>query len=173
VSRQKTAELGYLDPATLSLWALAALLIAGGLAGLVLPALPGAPLVFAGVLVAAWAEDFAHIGLGSLTAIGVLAALAVLVDFVAGAVGARRYGASGRAAVGAAIGATVGIFFGLVGVLIGPFIGAVLGELSAQRDLDAAGRAGIGATVGFVLGTAAKLALGFTMIGIALVARLM
>jgi hypothetical protein len=72
---------------------------------------------------------------------------------------------------GAAAGAIIGIFFGLAGVLLGPFIGAVIGELSVRRDLGAAGRAGIGATIGLVLGTAAKLALGFTMIGIALVMR--
>lgn len=157
--------------ATILLWCLAALLIVAGFAGLVLPALPGAPLMFAGFLVAAWIEDFAYLGPGTLTTLGVLAALTFVVDFIAGALGARRYGASGRAILGAAIGATIGIFFGLVGVLVGPFVGAVIGELSARRDLEAAGRAGIGATIGLVLGTAAKLAIGFTMLGIALVMR--
>jgi uncharacterized protein len=153
------------------MWLLAILLIAGGLIGLVLPALPGPVLLFAGFVAGAWAEDFAHIGAGTLTALGIMAALAYVVDFVAGAFGASRYGASGRAAVGAAIGAVVGIFFGLVGVLIGPFIGAVLGEISAQKDLRAAGRAGFGATVGMVLGVAAKLALGFAMLGVFVVMR--
>ena len=156
---------------TILLWALATILIVGGVAGLILPALPGPPLLFAGLLVAAWAEDFVHLGTGTLIALGVLAMLAILVDFAAGAFGARRYGASGRAVVGAAVGATVGIFFGLVGVLIGPFIGAVIGELSVRRDLGAASRAGVGATIGLALGTAAKLALGFAMIGIAAVVR--
>jgi uncharacterized protein YqgC (DUF456 family) len=153
------------------LWAAAVVLIGGGLAGLVLPALPGAPLLFGGILLAAWAEDFAHIGMGTLLAVGVLAALAIAADFVAGALGARRYGASSRAVLGAMLGAVVGLAFGVVGVLIGPFVGAVLGELSVRRGLGAAGRAGFGATVGLVLGTAVKLAIGFAMIGIAVVVR--
>jgi uncharacterized protein YqgC (DUF456 family) len=145
--------------------------MAGGLAGLVLPVLPGAPLLFGGILLAAWSEDFAYIGWGSLIAAGILTALAILADFVATAFGARRYGASSRAVLGATIGAVVGLFFGLPGVLVGPFLGAVIGELTVQRDLGSAGRAGFGATVGLALGTAAKLALGFAMIGIAVVMR--
>jgi uncharacterized protein len=158
---------------TILLWGLAALLILGGLAGLVLPALPGAPLLFAGLWLAAWIEDFAYLGRGTLITLGVLAALTFVVDFAAGAFGARRYGASGRAVLGATIGAVVGIFFGLIGVVIGPFVGAVIGELTARRDLPAAGRAGFGATLGLAIGTAAKLALGFAMLGIALVMRLL
>jgi hypothetical protein len=161
-----------LDATTILLWAAAAILIAGGLAGLVLPALPGAPLLLGGILLAAWAEDFAYIGTGTLIVVGVLAALAIAADFVAGAFGARRYGASSRAVLGATIGAVIGIFFGLAGVLVGPFVGAVVGELTVQRDLQAAGRAGFGATIGLALGTAAKLALGFAMIGVAVVMRL-
>jgi len=156
---------------TILLWSLAVLLVAAGLAGLVLPALPGPPLVFAGLLVAAWAEDFQHVGPGWLAVLTGLALLAMLVDFVAGLFGARRYGASPRALLGAALGALVGIFFGLAGVLLGPFVGAVLGELSARRGLSAAARSGWGTTVGLVLGTAAKLALGFTMIGLFVVLR--
>jgi uncharacterized protein YqgC (DUF456 family) len=162
-----------LDPTTILLFAGAAIMIAGGLAGMVLPVLPGAPLLFGGILLAAWADNFTYIGTGTLIAVGVLAALAVLADFVAGAFGARRYGASSRAVLGATIGAVVGLFFGLVGVLLGPFVGAVIGELTVRRDLEAAGRAGVGATIGLALGTAAKLALGFAMIGVAVVMRLL
>jgi uncharacterized protein len=157
--------------ATVLLWSLAVVLIVVGFAGLVLPALPGAPLMFAGFLLAAWIEDFAYLGPGTLTALGVLTVLTFVVDFIASALGAKRYGASGRAVLGATIGAIIGIFFGLVGVLVGPFIGAVVGELTVRRDLEAAGRAGIGATIGLALGTAAKLAIGFAMLGIAVVMR--
>jgi uncharacterized protein YqgC (DUF456 family) len=160
-----------LDTTTIMLLAGAAVLVVAGLAGLVLPVLPGAPLLFGGILLAAWAEDFAYLGVGTLTVVGVLAALAIAADFVAGAFGARRYGASKRAVLGATIGTVVGLFFGPIGVLLGPFVGAVLGELTVQRDLNAAGRAGVGATIGLALGTAAKLALGFAMIGIAVVMR--
>lgn len=153
------------------IWILAVVLIVAGLAGLVLPALPGPLLLFAGLLVAAWAEQFVHVGTATLIALGIMAALATLADFVAGAFGARRYGASPRSVAGAVLGAIVGLFFGLPGLLLGPFAGALLGELSARRDLLAASRAGWGATIGLILGTAAKLALGFAMVGLFLAVR--
>ncbi|AGA34038.1 hypothetical protein TVNIR_2395 [Thioalkalivibrio nitratireducens DSM 14787] len=156
---------------TLLTWLLAALLVIAGLAGLVLPALPGPLLLFAGLWAAAWAEGFAYVGAKTLIVLGGMAALASLADFIAGAFGARRYGASPRSVAGAAIGAVVGLFFGLAGLLLGPFIGALLGELSARRDLLAAGRAGWGATIGLVLGTAAKVALGFMMVALFLTVR--
>jgi len=105
------------------LWILAVLLAAAGLAGLVLPALPGAPLLFLGLVCAAWAEDFAKVGWGWLALIGGLAALTYPVDLAAGALGAKRFGASGRAVLGAALGGLVGLFLGLPGILLGPFVG--------------------------------------------------
>ncbi len=158
--------------ATIILWVAAGVLMTIGVLGLVVPILPGAPLVFLGALLAAWAEDFEYLGGGTLIVLGALTSLAVAVDFIAGALGARRYGASGRAMLGAAIGAVLGIFLGLAGVIVGPFIGAVIGELSVRRNLAAASRAGLGATIGLVLGTAAKLAIAFAMIGVILVMRL-
>ncbi len=158
---------------TVLLWILAAALVLTGLVGLVLPALPGAVLIFCGLLLGAWIEDFAHIGQGTLIVLALLALATFVVDFAAGALGARRYGASKRAVAGAAIGALVGIFFGFVGVLIGPFVGAVIGELSGLRSTVAsAGRAGVGATVGFIVGTAAKFAIGVAMVGLFAAVRL-
>lgn len=154
------------------LWVLACLLTIAGLAGLVFPALPGAPLLFAGLLTAAWAEDFAYVGWRTLTVLACMALLTYALEFAASAYGARRYGASGRAITGAAIGAVIGIFFGLPGVLLGPFLGAVIGELSAQRNIQAAGRAGLGATVGLAVGVAAKMAVAMSMLGIFAVVRL-
>ena len=150
---------------------IAGLLVAVGLAGLVLPAIPGPPLLFAGLLLAAWAEDFAYVGIKTLAVLGVLALLTYGVDLWATMFGAKRFGASKRAVVGALLGALVGIFLGFPGVLFGPFIGAVIGELSAQRSLHQATRAGIGATIGLVLGAALKIALALSMIGIFVVAR--
>jgi hypothetical protein len=153
------------------LWILAVLLVSAGLDGLVLPALPGAPLLFLGLVVAAWAEDFAYVGGGTIVLLAVLAALTYAADFVAGALGARRFGASPRAATGALLGGLVGLFFGLPGILLGPFAGAVIGELTLRRDLKAAGRAGLGATFGLLLAAAAKVALALTMIGVFLLVR--
>jgi uncharacterized protein YqgC (DUF456 family) len=152
--------------ATVALYVLAGLLVAVGIAGTVLPALPGALLVFAGLLLAAWTDGFAHVGAPTLIGVGVLAALTYAVDFAATALGARKLGASRRALVGAALGALVGLFFGLPGVLLGPFVGAVLGELSEHKDLLRAGRAGVGAWLGLLLGAVGKLALLMAMLGV-------
>jgi uncharacterized protein YqgC (DUF456 family) len=73
--------------------------------------------------------------------------------------------------LGAAIGSVVGLAFGLVGILIGPFVGAVIGELSARPGVVRAARAGWGATIGIAIAAAAKLALGFAMVGVFLVVR--
>ena len=153
------------------IWIGAVLLIAVGFAGLVLPALPGPILLFAGLWMAAWAEGFAFVGLKTLIAVGSMAVLAHLADFLAGAFGARRSGASPRAMWGALVGALVGLFFGLPGFLLGPFVGAALGELSTRWDLLSAGRAGWGATIGIALGIAAKLAFGFAMVALFLTVR--
>jgi uncharacterized protein YqgC (DUF456 family) len=161
------------DTVTIVLWVAAGVLIVIGVLGLILPVLPGAPLIFLGALLAAWAEDFVYLGVWSLVVLGVLTALAVALDFVASAFGAQRFGASRRAVAGATIGAIVGLFVGIWGVLIGPFIGAAIGELTLRRNLAAAGRAGVGAALGLALGTAAKLAIAFAMIGVIIVMRLL
>jgi uncharacterized protein YqgC (DUF456 family) len=162
-----------LDPITVIIWLAAGVLIAIGALGVILPVLPGAPLIFLGAVLAAWGERFAYIGYPTLIVLGLLAALAVAVDFIAGAFGVKRFGASPRAVTGATLGAIVGLFFGLVGVLIGPFVGAAIGELSVRRNLAAASRAGVGAALGLALGTAAKLAIAFAMVGYIALMRLL
>jgi uncharacterized protein YqgC (DUF456 family) len=142
-----------------------------GLIGMLFPAIPGAPILLGGLVIAAWADDFVYVQTPTIVILTLLAAVSYVLDFLAGAFGVKRFGASPRAMVGAMIGAIAGFFFGLIGILIGPFIGASLGELSVARDLRAAGRAGIGATVGLALGAAAKLALAFAMLGIFAFAR--
>jgi len=156
---------------TILLWVIAIALILAGFAGLVLPALPGAPLLLAGLIFAAWADDFVHVGVKTLIALGIMATLSYVLEFAASALGARRFGASPRAITGAAIGTVVGLFFGLPGILLGPFLGAVIGELTARRDLQAAAGSGVGAFLGLLLATAGKLALGFAMLGLFLLVR--
>jgi uncharacterized protein YqgC (DUF456 family) len=155
----------------LAYWIGAVLLIGLGLAGLILPAIPGAPLILAGLVLAARAESFKYIGLWTIVVLAVLAILSYGVDFWATMFGAKKFGASKRAVIGALIGAIAGLFLGIPGVIFGPFIGAVIGELSAQRSLQQATRAGIGATIGLVLGAALKMALAIAMIGIFIVVR--
>jgi uncharacterized protein len=158
---------------TVLLWVLAVALVAIGLAGILLPALPGTILIFAGLLLAAWADGFTRVGTASLVVIGVIGAASYAVDFVGAALGAKHLGASPRAMTGAALGTVLGLFLGLPGLIIGPFAGAVLGELTAHRDLKRAGRAGVAAWIGFAIGTAVKVALAFSMIAIFIAAYLL
>jgi len=150
-----------------NLWyALAAILIIVGFIGTIVPALPGVPLVFGGMLLAAWADGFQHVGVWTLVGLGVLTVIAVAVDFIAGLAGAKRVGASKLALLGAAVGTIVGIFFGIAGLLLGPFVGALLGELAAGATLQRATNVGVGAWIGFLVGTVLKLGLCFAMLGI-------
>ena len=155
---------------TVLLWVAGVILVAVGLLGVVLPALPGTVLIFAGLLLAAWAENFTRVGFGTLALIGAIGAASYGVDFAAAALGTRRLGASRRAMIGAGLGTIAGLFFGLPGIILGPFVGAVLGELSAHRDLARAGRAGVAAWIGFAIGTAVKVGIAFLMIAIFLTA---
>ena len=152
------------------LWALAALLVIAGLAGTLLPALPGVPFVFGGLLIAAWIGDFQRIGWPTLTILALLTALAIGVDLLASLLGAKRVGASKLALLGAAIGSVVGLFFGLVGIFIFPFVGAVIGELIARKDMGQAARVGVATWLGLLFGALAKLALALTMIGVFVIA---
>jgi uncharacterized protein YqgC (DUF456 family) len=145
-------------------YALATVLVIVGVAGTVLPVLPGALFVFAGLLLAAWADGFARVGPVALTLIGILGALAFVADFVASLLGAKRVGASPLALVGATVGGIAGIFLGIPGMIFGPFAGAVAGEFIARRELRRAGKVGVGTWLGMVAAAVAKLVLAFLMI---------
>jgi hypothetical protein len=151
-------------------YVLATLLILVGLAGTVLPIVPGAPLMLAGMFVAAWAGDFQRVGWRTLALLAVLAALSVGADFAASALGAKGVGASKLAFAGAILGALVGVFFGLPGLLIGPLLGAIGGELIATQNIERATRSGFGAALGLIVGALGKLALALAMLGIFIVA---
>ena len=144
--------------------AVAALLVAVGLAATVVPVLPGVLLVFGGLLLAAWAEGFSRVGVVGLSLIGALAALAFAADFVASLLGAKRVGASPKALFGATVGGVVGIFLGIPGMLLGPFVGAVLGELWARGGIAQAGKVGVGTWLGLLFAAIAKVVIAFLMI---------
>ena len=144
--------------------ALAILLVIAGIVGTVLPVIPGALFVFAGLLVAAWADGFARVGFGGLAIVAALGLLTLLVDLAGSVLGAKRVGASRQALAGAAIGAVLGIFFGIPGLILGPLVGAVLGELLARGGLVRAGKVGLATSLGLLLAAVAKLVLAFAMV---------
>jgi len=154
------------------LWIIALALIAIGVAGTILPAIPGVTLVFLGMLLGAWIDDFARIPVWLVAIFALLTAVAWAVDYFAAAAGAKRAGASKLAVIGAMVGTVAGIFTGFVGLLFMPLVGAAVGEFIAQRDLRRAGTVGVATWLGLLVGTAIKVAILFAMIGAFVVALL-
>jgi|SRR5581483_8807330 len=135
-----------------------------GLAGSIIPGVPGTPLV----LVAAIGHRlyFGVHGAGNLMLIvlAILTAVSIALDFLAGVLGAKKFGATWRGALGAVVGGLAGLFFALPGIVIGPFLGAMLFEMMGGREYDQAVKAGLGAMVGLFLGIIAKFSIGVMMI---------
>lgn len=152
------------------LWLLAALLMLIGLAGTVLPALPGAALVFGGILLGAWIDGFQRVGTGVVIACTVLMLLSWAADYASALLGAKRAGASRQAVIGAALGTVAGLFTGLVGLLFMPLLGAAIGQYLADRDPARAARVGVSTWIGLLLGTVAKVVISFVMVGLFLTA---
>lgn len=154
------------------LWVLSLALIVLGLAGTVLPFLPGTVLVWGGIVLGAWIDDFARVGTTTVVVVSVLAVLAWALDYVAGLMGAQKAGASKQALLGAVVGTVVGLFMGLVGVLFMPLVGAAIGEYVARKDQTRAVKVGFATWVGIMVGLIAKMVLAFTMVGIFVAALL-
>nr|WP_297351343.1 DUF456 domain-containing protein [uncultured Caldimonas sp.] len=158
-------ELGLIAPPAVW-WTLSIALMALGVLGTVLPALPGTILVLAGVVVGAWIDGFVRVSGWTVGVLAFLAILAWVTDYVAALLGARKAGASPLALAGAAVGTVLGIFTGLIGLLFMPLVGAMAGEYWARRDADRATRVGIATWIGLLVGTIVKVVLAFMMIGI-------
>ena len=154
------------------LWLLSVALIVIGVVGTVVPALPGPALVLAGIVLAAWIDDFSRVGWPALLLVGALALIAWVLDYVAAVLGARRAGASRQAVLGAALGTVAGLFMGLVGVLFMPLVGAALGEYLARRDHGRALQVGVSTWLGLMAALVSKVVIAFMMIGVFTVALL-
>jgi uncharacterized protein YqgC (DUF456 family) len=146
------------------LYAIASTLIVAGLAGAIVPTLPGIPLIFGGIWLIAGVDGYHHVGLWWLVGIGGVGAVGLTLDFVAGALGAKRVGASKQAVWGALAGMIIGLFFGLPGVLLGPFFGALIGELAAGNSVLRSTHVGVGTWVGLIFGTSIKLVSSLMMV---------
>jgi uncharacterized protein YqgC (DUF456 family) len=151
---------------TTLLWIMSIILVVAGIAGTVLPALPGVPLVFFGLVAAAWVDGFQRVGWLVLAVLASLTALSLLIDLLISAKGAQKMGGGRAALLGALLGTIVGLFFGVPGLLLGPFAGAFAGEFLVKRDLVRAGKAGFGTWLGLLGGIVVKLALSVVMVGI-------
>lgn len=147
-------------------YTVAAALIIIGLLGTILPVLPGLPVMFAGMWLAAWVDGYLHITVPTLVALGLLVLLSIGVDLLASLVGAQRAGASRKGLFGAGVGSVLGLFFGLPGLIAGPLLGAAAGEMAHGRDWQQASRIGLGTWLGLLLGAILKLALAFAMLAL-------
>lgn len=156
-----------------ALWTIAVLMVIIGIAGTVLPALPGVALVFAGILLAAWIDGFTVISGWTVGVLAALTAVGLAVDYVAQVMSAQRAGATPLGIAGAAVGTVVGIFTGLIGLLFMPLAGAAIGEFIAHRDMLRAGKVGVATWIGLLVGAVLKLAIVFTMTGIFVAALLL
>lgn len=155
---------------TTLIWILAILCVLIGLAGTVLPAIPGAPIVFVGLLLAAWVDNFQEVGWIILSLLGALTVFTLLVDFLSASLGVKKIGASSLAIWGALLGTLFGIFAGIPGLILGPFVGSFVGELMAKGDLLRAGKVGAVTWIALLAGIALKLSIIFSMIGIFILA---
>jgi uncharacterized protein YqgC (DUF456 family) len=134
-----------------------------GLIGSILPALPGTPLVF---LAAVGHRLYFGEASASNLVLGVLGGLMVIslvFDYAATALGAKKFGATWRGAVGAVIGGLIGLFFAIPGIILGPFLGAMIFEMLGDKEFKHAARAGLGATIGLLLGILGKFSIAVVM----------
>ncbi len=149
------------------------ILIFAGLAGTLIPGLPGVPLIFLAVLLYAWFTGFQVIGGAWLIAFALVTLAAVLLDYAAAALGARRFGASKAGVAGAILGGVAGtIWLGPLGLALGPFIGALLTELLVGRSWREATRSGMGSALGLLFSLAGQLAIAGLMVGLFLLKAL-
>jgi len=152
-------------------WA-AVLMMVIGLVGIVLPAFPGAPIVWAAAIVYVILDGFARIEVGWFVVLNILGLVGSTADIWVSMLGARVGGASFLSTVcslvGAALGGLVGFFVGGIGAFPGIVVGAVLGvllnEYRVHKEWRAALQATLGLVIGFTVSTVIQLSIGALMI---------
>lgn len=139
------------------LLALAIILMIAGIAGCLLPVLPGPPLSYLGIVLLHLTR-FADISKNLFIILGAVAVVVTIIDYVVPIWGTRQFGGSKYGMRGATVGLIIGLFLGPPGIITGPFIGAVVGELIFKDDIKYALKAGFGSLLGFLTGVGLKLA---------------
>lgn len=137
------------------------LLILVGIAGCILPIIPGPPVGYGGLLLLEITK-YADFSTRLLIILAVVAVVVTLLDYVVPIWGTKRYGGTKAGIWGATIGMVVGLFFfPPFGIIIGPLVGAIIAEMAKGADRNQSIRAGLGSLVGFLLGTGLKLIASF------------
>ena len=143
-----------------------AVLILIGLVGVIMPYLPGVPVAWLGLFIYAIGTDWERLSVTTIVVFGAITVLALLVDFIAPLLGAKKYKASKWGIIGASIGLFVGIIiFQIWGIILGPLMGALVGELIAGKSTDIAFKSALGTFIGFIFGTLMKVVIVLVMAG--------
>lgn len=153
-------------------WCLTILLMLLGLAGVIVPLLPGTTLILIAAILHKVLQptDISWIAVGLIAAFWVLS---ILADFGGVILGTRLFGGSKWGMAGASGGAFVGVFISLPALVLGTVLGAMLAEsMLAKKSGRASLKAGLGAATGFIISTAARCACAAVMIGLFFVAAL-
>lgn len=146
---------------------LSIILVLLGFVGSIVPMLPGIPLMFGGFLLWGLASGWRNFSVNTVIVLGCVTIAVFLLDYYAGAAGAKKYGASKAGIWGSIIGGILGVLiFNIVGLILGPLVGAVLGELFAGKTRKEAWRAGWGAFVGLLAGGLIKIITAVMMLGL-------
>ena len=144
------------------LLALAIILMIVGIAGCLLPVLPGPPLSYVGLIMLHFTR-FGDISKNLFIILGIVAVVVTIIDYVVPIWGTKQFGGSKYGIRGATVGLVIGLFLGPAGIIIGPFVGAVVGELIFKDDIKYAMKAGFGSLLGFLTGVGLKLAASLLM----------
>ena len=137
---------------------LSAICLLLGLCGCILPALPGPPVAYIGLLLLHFTDKAQFSTTQLLVWLAVVIAIQILDNFIP-MLGTKYTQGSKWGSWGAFIGSIVGLYFLPWGLLAGPFLGAFLGELLGNRTLGQALKSGAGSLLGFLFGTVVKLIL--------------
>jgi uncharacterized protein len=141
---------------------LAIVMMIVGIAGCLLPVLPGPPLTYLGLVVLHFTK-FGPVSTNLFIILGVVAIVVTVIDYIVPIWGTRQFGGSKYGMRGATVGLVIGLFLGPFGIIAGPFIGAVVGELLFKDDIKYALKAGFGSLLGFLTGVGLKLAASLLM----------
>lgn len=137
---------------------LAIILFVIGFIGTVLPMLPGPILVYGGMVLYGLMTDFQSLNLSFFIIQGIALLLIFGSDYVSSVAGAKLFGGSSKASVGAVVGTVIALVaLGPLGVIIGPLVGAAIGEFLQSGDLANSIRVGFGTLIGILGGTLFKL----------------
>lgn len=142
----------------IAIYIVTGLLMLVGLVGCIVPALPGPPLSYLGLILLKFTPLGDEIVTWELVITGLVVAIVVIIDYITPIIGAKKFGGTKYGNWGCAIGAIVGLFFPPFGIILGPFLGAVIGELIGKKEFKDALKAGFGAFIGFLFGFLLKMA---------------